>query len=75
MDAQDCFNVEGEASTIGITSFIKNGPVKSNSPLVQILVNLGAVLYVKTNIPQTMMVSLLASFSWITLTLIGCRFS
>ncbi|KAJ6136225.1 Amidase, partial [Penicillium capsulatum] len=52
---KDCFNVEGEASTIGFTSFIKNGPVKANSALVQILVDLGAVLYVKTNIPQTMM--------------------
>lgn len=29
------------------------------SPLVQILLDLGAVLYVKTNIPQTLMVSYL----------------
>ncbi|KAJ5666614.1 Amidase [Penicillium macrosclerotiorum] len=51
----DCFNIKGVPSTIGFTSFIKNGPVDSNSPLVQILVNLGAVPYAKTNIPQTMM--------------------
>lgn len=54
--AKDCFNVEGLPSTIGFTSFIKHGPVKSNSAVVQTLLDLGAVLYVKTNIPQTMMV-------------------
>ncbi|KAK6387039.1 hypothetical protein LTS17_000304 [Exophiala oligosperma] len=52
---KDCFNVEGLPSTIGFTSFIKHGPVKSNSAVVQTLLDLGAVLYVKTNIPQTMM--------------------
>ncbi|KAJ5569499.1 Amidase [Penicillium hispanicum] len=52
---KDCFNIEGICSTIGFTSFIKKGPVKSNSSIVQILVNLGAIPYVKTNIPQTMM--------------------
>lgn len=53
---QDCFNIEGVPTTIGFTSFIKNGPVKSNSALVEIIVALGGILYVKTNIPQTMMV-------------------
>ncbi|KAJ5974609.1 Amidase [Penicillium waksmanii] len=42
-------------STIGFTSFIKNGPVESNSPAVEIIVRLGGIPYVKTNIPQTMM--------------------
>ncbi|KAJ5554720.1 Amidase [Penicillium sp. DV-2018c] len=51
----DCFNIEGIPSTIGFTSFIKNGPVYSNSPAVQIMLNLGAIPYVKTNVPQTMM--------------------
>lgn len=53
---KDCFNVEGIPTTVGFTSFIQNGPAKSNSAVVQILLDLGAVLYVKTNIPQTMMV-------------------
>lgn len=53
---KDCFNIEGVPTTIGFTSFIQNGPVKSNSALVEIIVALGGVPYVKTNIPQTMMV-------------------
>lgn len=53
---QDCFNIEGIPTTIGFTSFIKNGPMKSNSALVEIIVALGGIPYVKTNIPQTMMV-------------------
>ncbi|KAJ5604365.1 Amidase [Penicillium lagena] len=52
---KDCFNIEGIPSSIGFTSFIKNGPMQSNSAMVQILQKLGAVPYVKTNIPQTMM--------------------
>ncbi|KAJ5805347.1 Amidase [Penicillium riverlandense] len=52
---KDCFNIQGIPSSIGFTSFIKNGPVKSNSAMVQVLLELGAVPFVKTNIPQTMM--------------------
>ncbi|KAJ5784263.1 Amidase [Penicillium pulvis] len=52
---KDCFNVEGVPSTIGFTAFIENGPLKYSSPTVQILTRLGAIMYVKTNIPQTMM--------------------
>jgi amidase len=37
---------------------LKDEPSKTNSALVKMLLKLGAVLYVKTNIPQTMMVSL-----------------
>lgn len=50
--------MEGIPSTIGFASFVQNPPVTSNSALVQTLLDLGAVLYVKTNIPQTMMVCL-----------------
>ncbi|KAF1926613.1 amidase signature enzyme [Didymella exigua CBS 183.55] len=42
---KDSFNV----------SFIANAPASSNSVVVQILFDAGAVFYVKTNIPQTMM--------------------
>ncbi|CAG8203927.1 unnamed protein product [Penicillium salamii] len=52
---KECFNIEGVPSTIGFTSFIKNGPAKINSSVVEILLDLGAIPYVKTNIPQTMM--------------------
>jgi Asp-tRNA(Asn)/Glu-tRNA(Gln) amidotransferase A subunit family amidase len=53
---KDSFNIEGVQSTVGYVSFLKHPPAKSNSALVSMLLDLGAVLYVKTNIPQTMMV-------------------
>jgi amidase len=49
--------VKGKQSTVGYVEFIKHPAASENSPLVEILLELGAVLYVKTNIPQTMMVS------------------
>ncbi|KAJ5380751.1 amidase signature enzyme [Penicillium cataractarum] len=52
---KDSLNVTGEYSTIGYVSFISHGPAKKNSPLVDILLSLGAVLYVKTNLPQSCM--------------------
>ncbi|KAJ5758488.1 Amidase [Penicillium odoratum] len=52
---KDCFNIEGIPSTIGFTAFIEHGPLKYSSGTVQILTKLGAIPYVKTNIPQTMM--------------------
>ncbi|RHZ65805.1 general amidase GmdB [Aspergillus thermomutatus] len=52
---KDSFCVEGIQSTVGYVSFLENEPATSNSALVEMLLNLGAVLYVKTNIPQTMM--------------------
>ncbi|KAJ9491127.1 hypothetical protein VN97_g2103 [Penicillium thymicola] len=52
---KDSFCVEGVQSTIGYVAFLENEPAKTNSALVKMLLELGAVLYVKTNIPQTMM--------------------
>lgn len=52
---QDSFNLKGISATIGYVSFIENPPADFNSPLVEILLKAGAVLYVKTNIPQTLM--------------------
>ncbi|KAL2066253.1 hypothetical protein VTL71DRAFT_2324 [Oculimacula yallundae] len=52
---KDSFNIKDISSTIGFTSFVAKGPDSTNSPLVTILLSKGAVLYVKTNIPQTMM--------------------
>ncbi|KAL5340222.1 amidase signature domain-containing protein [Aspergillus crustosus] len=51
---QDCFNVRGYDSTLGFVSFIGR-KAEANAPLVDILLELGAVIYVKTNIPQTLM--------------------
>lgn len=52
---KDNFNYKGVDSTIGMISFLDD-KASANSPLVDILLDLGAVIYVKTNVPQTMMV-------------------
>ncbi|KZM28835.1 Amidase [Ascochyta rabiei] len=52
---KDSFNVKGVQSTIGYVSFIAHPPATTNSAVVQILFDLGAVFFVKTNLPQTMM--------------------
>ncbi|KAL4926283.1 general amidase GmdB [Aspergillus undulatus] len=52
---KDSFRVKGVHTTVGYVSFLKDGLAKENSALVDLLLDLGAVLYVKTNIPQTMM--------------------
>ena len=52
---KDMFNYSGVQSTIGYVSFLDNPVLKANSALVDILLDLGAILYCKTNIPQTMM--------------------
>ena len=51
---KDSINVAGVDSTIGMTAFAFK-PVKENSVIVDMLLALGAVLYVKTNVPQSMM--------------------
>ncbi|CAI7623513.1 unnamed protein product [Penicillium bialowiezense] len=51
---KDNFNYKGVDSTIGMISFLDE-KASENSPLVNILLDLGAVIYVKTNVPQTMM--------------------
>ncbi|RMZ70987.1 general amidase-b [Pyrenophora seminiperda CCB06] len=52
---KDGFRVKGSASTIGFVSFLDHPMDTENSPLVDILLELGAVVYVKTNLPQTLM--------------------
>ncbi|PYH46931.1 general amidase GmdB [Aspergillus saccharolyticus JOP 1030-1] len=52
---KDSFCVEGVDTSVGYVSFLAHGPAKKNAALVQMLLDLGAVLYVKTNVPQTMM--------------------
>ncbi|KAJ3457389.1 hypothetical protein MRS44_014530 [Fusarium solani] len=52
---KDTFKVIGHDATAGYVAGLKLGPAKENSSLVDLLISAGAVLYVKTNIPQTMM--------------------
>ncbi|KAL1633458.1 hypothetical protein SLS56_002843 [Neofusicoccum ribis] len=52
---KDSFVVKDVHHTCGYISFLDRPPATENSPLVQTLLDLGAVLYVKTNIPQTFM--------------------
>ena len=52
---KDNFHSKGTEATIGMVSFLDEVS-QENSPLVDILLKLGAVIYVKTNVPQTMMV-------------------
>ncbi|EXJ70781.1 uncharacterized protein A1O5_05771 [Cladophialophora psammophila CBS 110553] len=51
---KDSINVAGIDSTIGMAAFAFK-PVKKNSVIVDMLLSLGAVMYVKTNVPQSMM--------------------
>lgn len=51
---KDSFNITGKDSVIGLTCFV-NAPAERDSALVALLRSLGAVLYCKTNVPQTMM--------------------
>jgi amidase len=51
---KDTFKIEGLDASIGYAAFAFN-PAKQNSPLVDILLEVGAVLYCKTNVPQSLM--------------------
>lgn len=48
--------VKGQASTLGYVSYLTKPVSDHNSTLIDILLAAGAVLYVKTNVPQTMLV-------------------
>ncbi|RDW58558.1 uncharacterized protein DSM5745_11249 [Aspergillus mulundensis] len=52
---KDSYNVAGVQSTLGYVSFLDNPALTFNSPMVNILLDAGAVIYVKTHMPQTMM--------------------
>ncbi|KAM3413498.1 Acetamidase [Cercospora zeina] len=51
---KDSFRIPGRDSSVGLVCFA-NSPDSTYSPLPQLLLDLGAVLYCKTNVPQTMM--------------------
>lgn len=52
---KDCFNYRGVQSCLGTVSFLDRPVANENSHLVDLLLDLGAILYCKTNIPVTMM--------------------
>ncbi|PKY02297.1 amidase [Aspergillus campestris IBT 28561] len=51
---KDTFMIEGQAATLGFISFLRKPTATKNSSLVEMLLEGGAVLYVKTNVPQTL---------------------
>lgn len=51
---KDTFRIRGYDSCLGIAAFCFQ-PATSNAALVDLLLSQGAVLYCKTNVPQTMM--------------------
>ncbi|KAL4862440.1 hypothetical protein BDV12DRAFT_203057 [Aspergillus spectabilis] len=55
ISVKDCFLVQGQYSTLGLVAYLDHERDTRNSPLVNILLEEGAVIYMKTNVPQTMM--------------------
>jgi len=51
---KDNINLKGAASTIGFVAYA-NEIEEKNSYIVDLLVELGAIIYVKTNVPTAMM--------------------
>ncbi|WPB07930.1 uncharacterized protein RHO25_012594 [Cercospora beticola] len=52
---KDSFRYKGVQSSLGFVSFLERGVDEENSPLVDLLLGLGAILYCKTNVPLTLM--------------------
>lgn len=53
---KDSFFVRGHDATIGLACFA-NDPAQQDAPLVSMLRDLGAIVYCKTNVPQTLQTS------------------
>ncbi|KAF5986296.1 general amidase [Fusarium coicis] len=52
---KDSYRVKGHHATVGYVEFLRQPMPDHNSALVDLLLDAGAVLYCKTNLPQTMM--------------------
>lgn len=52
---KDSFNIKGVDSTLGYICNIGNAKTLEQSTLTNMLIDLGAVLYIKSSIPQTLM--------------------
>lgn len=57
ISVKDSFDVTGLASTLGTVARLDHPKSHKNTPLVQLLLDLGAVVHVKTNIPQAIITS------------------
>ncbi|KIL93642.1 amidase [Fusarium avenaceum] len=55
---KDMINVKGEFGTMGFVSFLKEPAAAENSVIVDVLGNAGAIFFCKTNVPQTLLLSL-----------------
>ncbi|KAJ6109068.1 hypothetical protein N7486_001302 [Penicillium sp. IBT 16267x] len=53
VSVKDTFNIKGVDSSIGLAALAFK-PASANSPLVDLLENLGAIVIAKTNVPQTL---------------------
>ncbi|KAL7907459.1 amidase signature domain-containing protein [Trichoderma velutinum] len=51
---KDTFQVQGHDTSTGLACYV-NAPAKEHSAIAAMLLDLGAVLYCKTNVPQTVM--------------------
>ncbi|XP_043189293.1 fatty-acid amide hydrolase 1-like [Amphibalanus amphitrite] len=54
ISVKDSIDLEGFDSTLGLAKYLDR-PAASNAPLVQTFIDLGAVPFCKTNVPQTML--------------------
>lgn len=52
---KDQFHIKGTEMTMGYVSQIGSGPAERNSVITDILLEQGAVVYVRTNVPQSLM--------------------
>ncbi|RAH67117.1 putative general amidase [Aspergillus aculeatinus CBS 121060] len=55
ISVKESYSIAGVPTTMGFVSCLDRPPQEKNSVVVDILLAAGAVFYVKTNIPQTMM--------------------
>jgi amidase len=61
---KDSFKLKNYEATLGYVSWVGKSKATTNSALVDMFLDLGAIVYVKTNIPQTLMVSSECGEGW-----------
>lgn len=57
ISVKDNIQVAGVPATLGLVAFLDDDVSEKNSAVVDIILASGAIIYCKTNVPQTMMVS------------------
>ena len=55
VSVKESFHYPGVQSSLGFVSFLDKDPDRDSAALVEIILELGAILYCKTNVPQTLM--------------------